>query len=99
MAGKKFNALPGFGLTLGFTMFYLSVIVLIPLAGLFFRVSEAGWRSQDFYSHDFRDVTGLVEKVKEHADPVSQLIWNTVPEPARPTLSNFNPDSETANEA
>jgi sulfate transport system permease protein len=34
--------LPGFGLTFGFTLFYLSVIVLIPLATLFFRSSTLG---------------------------------------------------------
>ena len=27
MAQKKFNALPGFGLTLGYTVFYVSLIV------------------------------------------------------------------------
>jgi sulfate transport system permease protein len=37
---KKFNALPGFRLTLGFTLFYLSVIVLIPFAGLIIRASH-----------------------------------------------------------
>lgn len=31
---KQFSVLPGFGLTLGYTLFYLSVIVLIPLAAL-----------------------------------------------------------------
>jgi sulfate transport system permease protein len=40
MAAKRFTALPGFGLTMGYTLFYLSVIVLIPLAGLFLRVLE-----------------------------------------------------------
>jgi sulfate transport system permease protein len=40
MAQKKFNALPGFGLTLGFSLFYLSAIVLIPFAGLIIRASE-----------------------------------------------------------
>ncbi len=34
MAKKKFKVLPGFGLTMGFTLFYLSVIVLIPLGGI-----------------------------------------------------------------
>jgi sulfate transport system permease protein len=43
MAHKKFNALPGFGLTLGFTLFYLSAIVLIPFAGLILRASELSW--------------------------------------------------------
>jgi len=40
MAEKKFNALPGFGLTMGFTVFYLSAIVLIPIAGLFLKTLE-----------------------------------------------------------
>jgi sulfate transport system permease protein len=34
---KKHSILPGFGLTLGFTVFYLSLIVLVPLSGLFFK--------------------------------------------------------------
>jgi sulfate transport system permease protein len=44
MAAKKFNALPGFGLTMGFTLFYLGAIVLIPLAGLVLRSLEIPWR-------------------------------------------------------
>src|SRR5438445_13751114 len=43
MAEKKFNALPGFGLTMGFTLFYLSAIVLIPIAGLFLKTLEISW--------------------------------------------------------
>ncbi|HLH53561.1 MAG TPA: sulfate ABC transporter permease subunit CysT [Verrucomicrobiae bacterium] len=43
MAQKKFNALPGFGLTLGFTLFYLSALVLIPFAGLILRACEMSW--------------------------------------------------------
>ena len=37
------SALPGFGLTLGFTIFYLSVIVLLPLAALLARPWELGF--------------------------------------------------------
>ena len=37
------SALPGFGLSLGFTLFYLSAIVIIPLAALFIRPWELGW--------------------------------------------------------
>jgi sulfate transport system permease protein len=37
------SVLPGFGLTLGFTIFYLSLIVLIPLAALLARPAELGW--------------------------------------------------------
>src|SRR6266404_1827440 len=43
MVQKKFNALPGFGLTLGFTLFYLSALVLIPFAGLVLRACELSW--------------------------------------------------------
>jgi len=43
MAEKKFNVLPGFGLTLGYTIAYLSVIVLIPMACLILRVFEISW--------------------------------------------------------
>jgi sulfate/thiosulfate transport system permease protein len=43
MAVKRFTALPGFGLTMGYTLFYLSLIVLLPLAGLFLRVFEMPW--------------------------------------------------------
>ncbi|MDB5893867.1 MAG: sulfate transporter permease subunit CysT [Rhodoferax sp.] len=37
------RVLPGFGLTLGYTLFYLSVIVLIPLSALFFRTFTLTW--------------------------------------------------------
>src|SRR5512143_2295558 len=40
MAQKRFNALPGFGLTIGFTLFYLSAVVLIPLGALLLRGAE-----------------------------------------------------------
>ncbi|MBV9043793.1 MAG: sulfate ABC transporter permease subunit CysT [Alphaproteobacteria bacterium] len=37
------SALPGFGLSLGFTLFYLSAIVLVPLTALIIRPWELGW--------------------------------------------------------
>jgi len=37
------NVLPGFAPTIGFTIFYLSLIVLIPLSALVFRTSTLGW--------------------------------------------------------
>jgi sulfate transport system permease protein len=43
MAKKKFNPLPGFGLTMGYTLLYLSVLVLIPLAGLFLKTFQLSW--------------------------------------------------------
>jgi sulfate transport system permease protein len=43
MAEKKFNALPGFGLTMGFTLFYLSALVIIPIGGLVIRTLGISW--------------------------------------------------------
>jgi sulfate/thiosulfate transport system permease protein len=43
MTRRRFNVLPGFSLTLGFTLFYLSAIVLIPFAGLLIRTFELSW--------------------------------------------------------
>ncbi|MDO8373632.1 MAG: sulfate ABC transporter permease subunit CysT [Polaromonas sp.] len=40
-AAKK--VLPGFGLTLGYTLFYLSIIVLIPLSALLFKTFSLTW--------------------------------------------------------
>jgi len=44
MAEKKFNALPGFGLTMGFTLFYLSAIVLIPMGGIVLKTLGIPWK-------------------------------------------------------
>src|SRR5207247_7298598 len=43
MARKRFSTLPGFGLTMGFTLFYLGMIVLVPIAGLFLKASQLSW--------------------------------------------------------
>lgn len=40
MAYRKTNVLPGFGLTLGYTLVYLSLIVLIPLGFMIFKVTS-----------------------------------------------------------
>jgi sulfate/thiosulfate transport system permease protein len=42
LALRKPSALPGFGLALGFTLTYLSLIVLIPLAGLVLKSATLG---------------------------------------------------------
>jgi sulfate transport system permease protein len=41
---KKHSILPGFNLTLGFFMIYLSLIVLIPLSTIFLKTAGMGWR-------------------------------------------------------
>jgi sulfate/thiosulfate transport system permease protein len=43
MREKRFNPLPGFGLTLGFTLCYLSAVVLIPIAALFLKSLDLSW--------------------------------------------------------
>src|SRR5712691_2329323 len=40
---KRRSALPGFGLTMGFTLVYLSLIVLIPLSTLFLKTASLTW--------------------------------------------------------
>jgi len=40
---RKIRVLPGFKLTLGFTLFYLGLIVLIPLAAVFWKASSLTW--------------------------------------------------------
>ena len=40
---KRYSALPGFGISMGFTVFYLSLIVLIPLSTIFFKAFGLGW--------------------------------------------------------
>ncbi len=46
MVPRKFrqhSILPGFGLTLGFSVFYLSLIVLLPLSAAFLKTFTIGW--------------------------------------------------------
>ena len=40
---RQRSVLPGFNLTLGFTLFYLSLVVLIPLSSIFFKTSTLSW--------------------------------------------------------
>jgi sulfate transport system permease protein len=40
---RAHSVLPGFNLALGFTLLYLSFIVLIPLSALFFKTATLGW--------------------------------------------------------
>ncbi len=48
-AAQTFRVLPGFKLTLGYTLAYLSLIVLIPLAAVFLKTAELSFA-------EFRDV-------------------------------------------
>ncbi|AZG14253.1 MULTISPECIES: sulfate ABC transporter permease subunit CysT [Cupriavidus] len=42
-ASQRFTVLPGFGLSLGFTIFYLTLIVLIPLSSVFLKTFTMTW--------------------------------------------------------
>ena len=41
--GAPFRVMPGFGLSLGFTLFYLALIVLIPLSAVFLKTFTMTW--------------------------------------------------------
>jgi len=79
MAEKKFNALPGFGLTMGYTVLYLSLIVMIPMAALFLRVFQFGAGEVEFVPKDFDDLPAFVENLKDHPDKISLWIWERMP--------------------
>jgi len=42
-ARRPRRVLPGFGLTLGYTLLYLSLIVLLPLGATFLKTADLGW--------------------------------------------------------
>src|SRR5512137_2727434 len=42
---RPHSVLPGFGLTLGFSLFYLCLVVLIPLAALALKAASFGWEA------------------------------------------------------
>jgi sulfate transport system permease protein len=44
---KQHSVLPGFGITMGFTLFYLGFILLLPIAGLLLYTAQMSW--DDFW--------------------------------------------------
>ncbi len=53
------SVLPGFGITFGFSMAYLGLIVLIPLAGVFIRSAGLGWSGFWELASDARTLAAL----------------------------------------
>jgi len=53
------SILPGFGLTLGYTIFYLTAIILIPLVGLVWRSASLGWAEFFAIAADERTMLAL----------------------------------------
>ncbi len=61
-AGGRFrqpSVIPGFGLTLGFSLVYLVLIILIPLSGLAWRSAALGWADFWKIATDARTVKAL----------------------------------------
>src|SRR6478736_9282386 len=88
MAEKKFNALPGFGLTMGYTVLYLSLIVMIPMAALFLRVFQFGAGSVAYTEKDFDNLPDFVEQVKAHPDKLTLFMWEKLPEATQQQIAS-----------
>ncbi|RUT78443.1 molybdate ABC transporter permease subunit, partial [Mesorhizobium sp. M7A.T.Ca.US.000.02.2.1] len=61
-AGWRFrqpSVIPGFGLTLGFSLAYLTLIILIPLSGLLWRSAALGWPEFWAIATDRRTINAL----------------------------------------
>lgn len=56
---RKPSVIPGFGLTLGFTVAYLTLIILIPLAGVAWRAASLGWADFLAIATDTRTLAAL----------------------------------------
>jgi len=56
---KQPSVIPGFGLTLGFTLAYLALIVLIPLTGLVWRSASLGFPGFWHVATDPRTINAL----------------------------------------
>ena len=55
MSRRISPVIPGFGLTLGYTLVYLSLIVLIPLAAMFVHAAQLTWDCLLYTSPSPRD--------------------------------------------
>ena len=56
---RKPSVIPGFGVMLGLTLTYLSLVVLIPLAGLILKTTSLGWQEFWQIALDPRTVAAL----------------------------------------
>jgi sulfate transport system permease protein len=56
---RRPSVIPGFGLTLGFTIVYLTLIILIPLSGVVWRTTGLGWADFWAIATDERTVKSL----------------------------------------
>lgn len=71
MSDKKHNPLPGFSLTLGFSMLYLSIVVLIPIAALGIKLFGVSWK--EFWEVAFNERAMAAYKLTLGASLVAAL--------------------------
>ena len=57
-ARTKRSVLPGFGLTMGYTVLYLSLVVLLPLGALVIKSTTMGWNG--FWQAAWKDRKSVV---------------------------------------
>jgi len=72
---RRRSVLPGFGLSLGYTIAYLSLVVLIPLAGLAIKSASLGW--SEFWAIAFDPRVGAALQLSFGAALVAAVV-NTV---------------------
>jgi sulfate transport system permease protein len=72
MTLKHRSAIPGFGLTIGLTLFWLALIVLIPLSALLVRAASGGW--EHFVTAAFSDRALAAYKVSFGTALIAALI-------------------------
>jgi len=69
---RQKSSIPGFGLTMGYTVFYLSIIVLIPLVALFSEAFRMGW--DKFFSATTNDRVVESYKLTFYTSIIAALI-------------------------
>ncbi|MFZ5478422.1 MAG: hypothetical protein ACOZNI_16760, partial [Myxococcota bacterium] len=73
MTFREKSILPGFRLTLTWTVIYLSVIVLIPLGAMFAKSFSLGWN--DFAEHAFSERTLLSLRLSFTTALIAAMPW------------------------
>ena len=82
-AGWRFSTpsvIPSFGLTLGFSLAYLTLIILIPLSALVWRTTSLGWTDFAEIATDRRTLRALEVSFGTFLAIVSaRFFWTLIP--------------------
>lgn len=71
MSDKKHNPLPGFSLSMGFTLMYLSAVVLVPIAALIIKIFGVSWK--EFWEVAFNERAMAAYKLTLGASLIAAL--------------------------